>query len=71
MVGSLVLGLFGGADAGEAVDAPAAESVAGSLEGQHVGVVDDPAHHPQVRKPMSARPGGVAVRPTGSARRRG
>lgn len=32
-------------DAGQALDSPAAESVAGALEGQDVGVVDDPVDH--------------------------
>jgi hypothetical protein len=33
------------ADAGEAVDASTAESVAGAFEGEHVGVVNDPVDH--------------------------
>jgi hypothetical protein len=37
----LVLGF----DAGEAVDAAAAEPVAGAFEGEDVGVVDDPVDH--------------------------
>jgi hypothetical protein len=35
----------GGADAGEAVDAASAESVAGAFEGEDVGVVDDAVDH--------------------------
>jgi hypothetical protein len=35
----------GGADAGEAVDASSAESVAGAFEGEDVGVVDDAVDH--------------------------
>ena len=34
-----------GSDAGQAVDASAAESVAGAFEGEDVGVVDDPVDH--------------------------
>ena len=34
-----------GSDAGEAVDAPAAEPVAGAFHGEDVGVVDDAVDH--------------------------
>ncbi len=34
-----------GFDAGQAVDAAAAEPVAGAFEGEDVGVVDDPVDH--------------------------
>jgi hypothetical protein len=45
-VGGLGLGLAcGGADAGEAVDSSATEPVAGSFEGEDVGVVDDAVDH--------------------------
>ena len=43
--GSLVLVFPGGADAGEGVDASVSEPVAGSLEGEDVGVVDDAVDH--------------------------
>ena len=43
---SLGLGLVGGgADAGKAVDAASAESVAGALQGEDIGVVDDAIDH--------------------------
>jgi hypothetical protein len=40
-----LLCVAGGADAGEAVDAFAAEPVAGAFEGEDVGVVDDAVDH--------------------------
>lgn len=44
-MGSLVLGFGGGSDAGQAVDAAAAEAVAGAFEGEDVAVVDDAVDH--------------------------
>jgi hypothetical protein len=44
-VGSLVLGFGGGSDAGKAVDSSAAEAVAGTFEGEDVGVVNDSVDH--------------------------
>ncbi len=53
----------GGADAGEAVDASAAEPVAGAFEGEHVVVVDDPVDHRRHNGLVAEDPGSAARSP--------